>query len=142
MEKNQALYESMKQNKSLAPIAELGALVGDAQRMAQKAEEIGNTLSVFAVKGESAIATLPPAEEWMRICDTYKDGARAFAAKINEAVNASRIGELQKLMEAYSHELVRKTAIMLNEDDDMRNEFIEAVRRRNENAENGPKNAE
>lgn len=51
MEKNQALYESMKQNKSLAPIAELGALVGDAQRMAQKAEEIGNTLSVFAVKG-------------------------------------------------------------------------------------------
>ena len=142
MTKKENLLDQMRTNRSLEPIARLAEVVDKAKALAAEAEEIGDTLSVFAVKGESAIATLPPAEEWMRICDTYKDGARAFATKINEAVNTSRIGELEQNMRAYSKELVRKTAIMLNEDEDMRNEFIEAVRRRNENAENDPKNAE
>lgn len=134
MENETKIIEALKNNPSLEPIARLAELVNEAKTLACKAEEIGNKLSVFAVKGESAIDTLPPAEEWMRICDIYKDGARAFAAIINEAVNLSHIGELQENVDVYSRELMRKTVIMLNEDEDMRNEFVGFVRRRNENA--------
>lgn len=142
MEKNQKLYESMKDNKSLAPIVELGRLVGEVQNIAQQAENLGNTLSVFACKAEDAMTDLPPAEGWMHLCDIYKDGARAFAQKLKEAVDASLIGELQAQMADYTKEVMEKTIKMLEEDEDMRNQLLDAIRNRDKDAENDTKDAE
>ena len=140
-EKTKDLYEAMKENKSLAPIAELARLVMVAQNTAKQAEEIGDRLSVFAVKAEASQEKLPPVTAWMKLCDIYKDSARMFATILRKAVEASRIYELEENMKDYADEVVAETARLIAEDDNFRTLFNAAVHAMKRKG-NGPKNAE
>ena len=126
-EKNQSIYESMMANKSLAPIAELARLVMVAENTAKQADEIGDKLSVFACRAEAAQDDLPPVTAWMELCDTYKDGARDFALLLRKAIEVSRIDELEENMKTYADGVVRKTAWLVENNDEFRALFKEAV---------------
>lgn len=133
MQENQELYDKMMQNESLAPIAELAGLVIIAKRAADKARELGNTLSQYAVRAETALENLPPVQGWMDLCDIYKNGAREFADKIDEAVEASRINELQANMEEYNKVVAEKMVWMLENDDEFASKMEEELNRRGKN---------
>ena len=129
MEKrNQQIYEMLKKNKSLEPIADLVKLVMIAKNTAVRADEVGDKLSVFACRAETAQDDIPPVTAWMDLCDKYKDGARKFAEALREAVKASEIGRLQENLEIYTNEIVEKTAQMIAEDDDFRRAFEQTMR--------------
>lgn len=123
-------YETMKQNKSLEPIADLLRLAEVAEMTAKEAEEIGDKLSVFACQAEASKENLPPVTAWMKLCDIYKEGAREFARLLHEAIKASRVEEIEANLQDYSDEVVDKTAWLVANDKEFRNMFRAAVRGR------------
>lgn len=128
MEKNnQKIYEMLKKNKSLEPIAELVRLVMIAKNTAARAEEIGDKLSVFACQAESSKENLPPISAWMKLCDKYKKGARDFASILKDAVEASQIGDLNKNLHQYTEEIMEQTAWLVENDEGFRRMFEEIV---------------
>lgn len=119
------IYETMKQNSSLEPIADLVRLVMVAKNTAKKAEEIGDKLSVFACQAEAAQNDLPPVTAWMALCDKYKIGAREFANALNEAVKVSQVGSLYENLHLYTQEIEEKTEWMMKHDETFREMFEE-----------------
>ena len=140
-ERTQNILDAMKKNKSLEPIADLVRLAMVAETTAINAEEIGDKLSVFACQAEAAEDDLPPVSAWMKLCDTYKDGAREFARLLREAIKASKIEDLNENMKSYTDEVLEKTAWLIENDKEFANAFRRAVKARDD-SENGPKDAE
>lgn len=142
MAKKDNLLDQMKANPSLEPIARLAELTDIAEGLARQAEEIGDKLSVFAVKGEVGKEHIQAIEAWEKLCDFYKHGARNFATAIRRAVGKSKIDLLPTAMEDYSNSVLDGLANMYENDDEFRDMVNNTIQRRNENAENGQKNAE
>lgn len=130
MAKKENLLDQMKANPSLEPIARLAELTDIAEGLARQAEEIGDKLSVFAVKGELNKENLPATEAWETLCDFYKHGARDFASGINEAIEASGIDILAQKMNEYESFIVNSLSEMYANDEQFRAMFDEAMRKR------------
>lgn len=136
MEKKKKLIEVMKSNPSLAPIARLADLTAIAQGIANEAEEIGNELSQFALKAEINKDNVAALEAWEDLCDFYKNGARDFAAKVNEAIEATRLGELGDQMQDYNNRVFNSMLEMYQNDPKFRKAIKDELRRRKENTQN------
>ena len=142
MTKKENLLSQMRANPSLEPIAHLAELTDIAEGLARQAEVIGDRLSVFAVKGEVGKEHIQAIEAWEKLCDFYKHGARNFAPAIRRAVGKSKIDLLPTAMEDYNNSVLGGLANMYETDDKFRDMVNNTIQRRDENAENGPKNAE
>ena len=122
--KKKNLYEVLKNNKSLAPIARLAELAAITRNVAKEAKEVGDSLSVFACQAEAGIENVPPVEAWMNLCDYYKHCARDFSDELIKAIEVSHVNDIPKKIEEYTQDIIDKTIWTLENDPQLRRELF------------------
>ena len=124
MEEKKNLYDILKNNKSLEPIARLAELAVIVKNVILEADKVGNKLSVFACQSETVVEDIPPIEAWMDLCDYYKNCARDFSNTLTEALEVSHVTEIPKRLEEYTHDVIDKTITTLENDEELRREIF------------------
>lgn len=124
MKEKKNLYDVLKENKSLAPIARLAELAFIVENVAKQAEEVGDQLSVFACQAESGIEKMPPIEAWMDLCDFYKNSARNFAATLQKAIKRSHAKDIPDKMREYTQGMINKAVTALENNPELRREVL------------------
>lgn len=124
MEEKKNLYDILKNNKSLEPIARLAELAVIVKNVILEADKVGNKLSVFACQAETVVEDMPPIEAWMDLCDYYKNCARDFSNTLTKALEVSHVTEIPKRLEEYTHDVIDKTITTLENDEELRREIF------------------
>lgn len=118
----------LRENPSLAPIAELAEQVSTVIGVIADIEVVIGKLETFKAMEEGE--PHPATEAWLELCEFYRTKARLFSDSLIRAIDVSGINELEDRLMQYNRDMIQNLAKLYAEDEDFRNALDEAVRQR------------